>query len=143
MKPPADPVAAVAAPAKLAEAKLEAPASKPDPVEARYSPAYEVCLSTGPAAQGVTTAMVDCAAAEIGVQDAALNRTYQAVLAGLEPEQRPKLREAQRAWIVFRDAKCASENQTGGTIDSIGIGGCILRATVVRTMELEAMQKTY
>jgi uncharacterized protein YecT (DUF1311 family) len=136
-------VAVRSAPAKLAEPAAKTPRQAPDPVEAHYSPTYEKCLSSGAAAQGVTPAMAGCAAAEIAAQDGLLNRTYQAVLAGSAPEQRPKLREAQRAWIVFRDAKCASENQTGGTIDSIGGPICILRATVVRTTELEAMQKTY
>ena len=112
-------------------------------MEARYTPAYDRCLSGGAAARGVTSAMVDCIAEELGVQDARLNTTYKSALAFLRPEQRPKLVLAQRAWIVFRDAKCDSENQTGGTIDRIGYVGCDLRATVVRTMELEELQKTY
>ncbi len=112
-------------------------------MEARYTPAYGQCLSSGAAAQGVTRAMVECIGEEASVQDARLNQTYRSALAFLRPEQRPKLILAQRAWIVFRDAKCDSENQTGGTIDKIGYVSCDLRATVARTMELEELQKTY
>jgi uncharacterized protein YecT (DUF1311 family) len=112
-----------------------------DPVEARLTPDYDRCLSTGEAGQGVTVAMVACNAAEAAAQDRALNAAYRTTLAGLEPGQRAKLVQAQRAWIVYRDAKCASENQTGGTVDSIGIGGCILRETARRTIELEAMRQ--
>lgn len=96
-------------------------------------------MSSGEAAQGVTVAMADCTSAEIDVQDAKLNAAYQQAMRGLEEGPRQKLREAQRAWIKFRDTKCASEANSGGTVDILNSGGCILDATVRRTIELEAM----
>jgi len=96
-------------------------------------------MSSGEAAQGVTIAMADCTSAEIEVQDARLNAAYQQAMRGLEDGPRQKLREAQRAWIKFRDSKCASESQSGGTMDILNGGGCVLEATVRRTIELEAM----
>ncbi len=114
--------------------------AKPDPVEARYTPVYDKCLNTGAAAQGQTLAMVECTSGEIVIQDKALNGAYGTALATLEVEKRPELVKAQRAWIAFRAGRCAAENQSGGTIDNILIGACILHETVRRTMELEAMR---
>jgi hypothetical protein len=39
--------------------------------------------------------------------DAALNASYQALLAKLDPPGQQRLREAQRAWLSFRDKECA------------------------------------
>lgn len=118
------------------------PSEEAAPIEARYTPAYDACMNSGDAANGVTVAMSDCTSIEIGAQDAKLNSTYQRVMRELEEGQRGKLRDAQRAWIRFRDSKCASESQSGGTMDILNSGSCILDATVRRTMELEAMTAT-
>ena len=138
------PIAAAPAPQAPAATPPEAAASSgaaadASSVEARYSPAYDACMSSGEAAQGVTVAMADCTSAEIEVQDAKLNAAYQQAMRGLEEAPRQKLREAQRAWIKFRDTKCASEANSGGTMDILNSGGCILDATVRRTIELESM----
>jgi uncharacterized protein YecT (DUF1311 family) len=114
-------------------------AASVDPVEAKYTPAYDRCLATGDAARGVTTAMVDCIGAEYVVQDRALNRSYQRALSGRPAAAAAKLRAAQRAWIAYRDLKCEAENQTGGTIDRIGRTACVLHETVRRNLELEEM----
>lgn len=137
-------IAAAPAPKAPAAAPPEAAASSgaaadASSVEARYSPAYDACMSSGEAAQGVTVAMADCTSAEIEAQDAKLNVAYQQAMRGLEEGPRQKLREAQRAWIKFRDTKCASEANSGGTMDILNSGSCILDATVRRTIELEAM----
>ena len=133
--PKAVPVAAASP-----EGATQAPTAASSSVEARYTPVYGACMSSGDAANGVTVAMADCISAEIETQDAKLNTAYQQVMRGLQDGPRQKLREAQRAWITFRDSKCASENQSGGTIDIINSATCILDATIRRTMELEAME---
>lgn len=107
-------------------------------VEARFSPAYRACMSSGEAAQGVTFAMADCTSAEIELQDAKLNAVYKQVMSELDEGTRKKLRDAQRAWIKFRDTTCESVSNSGGTIDILNGGSCILDATVRRTMELES-----
>ncbi|MFP4501553.1 MAG: lysozyme inhibitor LprI family protein [Candidatus Hydrogenedentota bacterium] len=50
--------------------------------------------------------------------DAALNNSYKAVMAILDDEQKTLLREAQRAWIPYRDAaiEAASSVYAGGTL---------------------------
>jgi uncharacterized protein YecT (DUF1311 family) len=122
-----------AAPARSASGESEAS------VEARYTPEYSACMSSGDAANGVTSGMASCGADEIAAQDAKLNSTYQLVMQKLEKPQRDDLRTAQRAWIKFRDTKCQSESNSGGTMDILNGQGCILDATIRRTIELEDM----
>ncbi len=103
---------------------------------------------------------VDCANAQAQVEmtycaeqdwiraDAELNDAYKAAMAvmksvddGLEPADRGavgNLRDAQRAWITFRDAACAAEGyqMNGGTAEPMVIYGCRARLTAERTTNL-------
>jgi uncharacterized protein YecT (DUF1311 family) len=119
---------------------LAAPPSnsvKSDPVEARYTPAYDKCLAA-PSGQS-TMGMIDCTGAELQVQDARLNTTYRKTMASLNARQKAKLQAAQRAWVAFRDAECASyEDDDWGTLSRINASACVLHMTVQRTMDLEA-----
>jgi uncharacterized protein YecT (DUF1311 family) len=122
-------LAAVGAPALAAPAK--------DPVEARYTPGYQRCLD---APEGQSTyGMIECAGAELKIQDARLNAAYRKAVTGLNPRQKAKLLAAQRAWITFRDAECASfEDEDWGTLSRINAADCVLTMTVKRTIDLEA-----
>lgn len=138
----AEPQAAAPAPAPVAtQTPPAASRSRDEPasVENHYSRAYATCLSTGGAAMGVTYDMAECTHAEIEHQDRLLNTSYQTAMRSLEPERAVKLRQAQRAWIKYRDSKCAAEASSGGTMDILNSGGCILSETVTRRLELEAM----
>ena len=121
-------LAAVGAPALAAPPK--------DPVEARYTPGYQRCLD---APEGQSTyGMIECAGAELKIQDARLNAAYRKAMTGLNPRQKAKLLAAQRAWIAFRDAECASfEDEDWGTLSRINAADCVLTLTVKRTIDLE------
>ena len=104
---------------------------------------------------------VDCAKAEVQVEltycaeqdwmraDAELNDAYKAAMAvlkavdgGLEPADRGavvNLRNAQRAWITFRDAACAAEGYQmhGGSAEPMLIYGCRARLTEARVADLQ------
>ncbi len=109
----------------------------PDPVQARYSPAYDKCLGS-PDGQS-TMGMISCTDAELQVQEARLNAAYSRTMASLNARQKTRLRAAERAWLAFRDAECASyEDQDWGTISRINASACVLRMTVQRTIDLEA-----
>jgi uncharacterized protein YecT (DUF1311 family) len=110
------------------------PAQAADP---KYSPAYDRCLAA-PSGQS-TAGMIDCIGTEWQAQDARLNRAYQLALKRLElPRQKAALQKAQRAWIAFRDAECASlYDQDWGTISRIEAAGCRLDRTARRADELE------
>ena len=107
-----------------------------DPVDARYTPAYNACLASPDGAS--TYGMIVCTQKEDDLQDARLNAVYKKVMADLNTRQRAKLLAAQRAWIAFRDAECASyQDEDWGTISRVLAAGCVLHMTVQRTMDLE------
>ena len=62
------------------------------------------------------------AAKDFEKADADLNKTYQAVLKKLpDAESKQKLKEAQRAWLAFRDAEAAlaADQARGGSMAPI------------------------
>jgi uncharacterized protein YecT (DUF1311 family) len=119
-----------------AGAALAADAPAKDPAEARYGPAFERCMAS-PDGQS-TLGMIDCAAQETRVQDGALNRAYQKAMKGLNGRQKAKLQAAERAWLAFRDAECASfEDEDWGTLSRINAAVCFLHMTAMRVIDLE------
>lgn len=105
-------------------------------IEARYTPALGLCLDTP---DGQTTAgTVGCIAEELKAQDAALNAAYRQLTAGMNARQKAGVQKAQRAWIAFRDADCASrQDWEWGSMSTVAANFCVLRRTVERTIELE------
>lgn len=59
-----------------------------------------------------------CANQTAKKSDAALNRAYSEVMARLEPSGKARLRDAQRAWLTFRDKECMFESSgsDGGSV---------------------------
>ena len=105
-------------------------------VEARYTPALQICLDS-PDGQS-TMGMVQCIGEELKVQDAALNSAYRSLIGQMTPDQKASVQKAQRAWIAFRDADCAARyDPDWGTISTINANMCMLQRTVERTIELE------
>ncbi len=99
------------------------------------SPAYKKCMD---ASGGVTVNMLDCMAAEIKLQDVRLNKAYKAAMTAIEGDKTGQLQNVQRMWIKYRDANCGFVGSlTGGTIDSINAGSCVLAMTRIRGQELE------
>jgi uncharacterized protein YecT (DUF1311 family) len=89
-----------------------------------------------------------CAEQDWIATDNDLNEAYKvamaamkAVDAGLDADQRgavENLRNAQRAWITFRDAACAAEGYLmhGGTAEPMVIYSCRARLTAQRAEDL-------
>lgn len=79
-----------------------------------------------------------CLAAEADRWDGHLNAEYKARMAELTPDQKTALREAQRAWIAFRDADCGLQYQifVDGTIRSVVYSSCMLTMTAERALAL-------
>lgn len=92
--------------------------------------------------------MTFCAGQEYEVADAALNAAYKqaraamkAIDADLPEDERGaerSLQEAQRAWIVYRDAACAAEGYLmhGGSAEPMVVYGCLATLARVRTQDL-------
>src|SRR6267142_215159 len=89
------------------------------------------------------TEMNICAGKEYKAADATLNRVYQQLVAMLEPEEKAQLKEAQTAWIKYRDANCefVADQYKGGSIRPMIHGLCLAGVTSNRTSELKAQIK--
>lgn len=105
--------------------------------EPHFSRAYDDCMGSGEAANGVTAAMMDCIGAEIDREDARLNQAYKMVMSRLTSPQKTALRSSERTWIKARDARCKAGGDGGGSLDGVLYANCILDATARRVRFLE------
>jgi uncharacterized protein YecT (DUF1311 family) len=82
-----------------------------------------------------TRDMEDCASSEYKRADTELNRVYQETLKKLQPQL---LREAQRAWLAYRDAHCDAQYRlyTGGSIAPVILAQCRATLTAQRAKEI-------
>ncbi len=99
--------------------------------------------------------MNHCALLDFEQADAELNAAWREALAqaraadseidreyDTRPTSEAKLREAQRAWIVFRDAHCTVvgyEEARGGSMESMSYHGCRATITRERTEQLRGL----
>ncbi len=97
-----------------------------------------------------TVGMMDCHLMESRIWDARLNAEYQQVMASFEAEdavdasygtsgrRAETLRDAQRAWIAFRDAECSNRYALWGSGSMRLIEGAICRSelTALRILDL-------
>lgn len=89
-----------------------------------------------------TIGIADCLGAETAVWDKLLNDHYQHArdrmfkIGGADLQI--SLRDAQRAWIAFRDAECALEYDrwSGGTIRTVVFASCQMQMTARRAIAL-------
>ena len=97
--------------------------------------------------------MNQCAYGDWEAADADLNAVYKVALAmlkdwdsGLPAEERggaDALRQAQRAWITFRDKACEAEGYAmkGGSAEALLVYGCMRRLTKERNFVEEKREK--
>ena len=95
--------------------------------------------------------MNQCAEQDWQIADDDLNAAYadtraamREIDAGLPQDEQgaaANLLEAQKAWVIFRDANCTAEGYAwhGGSAEALVIYGCLARLTVSRTEDLQAM----
>ncbi len=84
--------------------------------------------------------LIDCANREVRVWEDRLNTTYEALMAKAAPKAREGYRKMQRAWIAYRDARCAAEAfaETVNTDrQSNIIVSCVLDATARQALILD------
>ncbi len=112
---------------------LAAPVLAADPVREVPPPA---CTT-----MNTTVEMVECAGWELEQADRWLNQVY-AIVRGDLPDDQAKtlLRDAQRAWVAFRDAACAADADEvrGGTMAPLVEIGCRTFQTKQRARDLGA-----
>ena len=92
-----------------------------------------------PCANAQTQAeMNNCAGREYKAADAVLNQVYRQLVAMLDDEEKSQLKEAQTAWLKYRDLNCdfVADQYKGGTIRPTIHGLCLADVTKNRTTEL-------
>lgn len=87
-----------------------------------------------------TVEMKEQAGAILEKSDKAMNAAYQQLLKALNDEGKKRLREAQRAWVAFRDAQAGfdSHHLAGGTLEGLEHLGSLNQLTQERTKRLLA-----
>lgn len=99
------------------------------------------CMETTPG--GFATVVVGaCLDRERAFWDARLNDVYAQLLARqaeIDPLWNQSMRDMQRAWITYRDARCDYEfvQWGGGTGGTPGLIACLMHATAVQVFVLE------
>lgn len=91
-----------------------------------------------------TIGIAKCVMGEHAAWDAVLNREYKTArsqFAG-DPTAADSLRDAQRAWIAWRDAECAFQYDRygGGSMRTIAAANCRMSMTAMRALELRGLQ---
>ena len=95
-----------------------------------------------PACAGAPTQkeLNDCAAREYKKHDAAMNETYQQLVAKIkDAKQKTMLVDAEKACVAYRDKFCAfqSSQTVGGTIHPLIVDACLDEKTTVHMAELK------
>jgi uncharacterized protein YecT (DUF1311 family) len=80
------------------------------------------------------------ACAEVWAQasDKILNKSYQALIRYLCPDERTQLISSERAWIAFRDVDCAFWGGGGGSIAPMNEAICRASLSIDRAKELDS-----
>jgi uncharacterized protein YecT (DUF1311 family) len=81
---------------------------KQDPIDVKY----KLCLDS--IENQSTAGMCGCAYKALDDWDARLNKVYKALLIKLDSTQKPKLVEAQRQWIKFKEKEIVLIDETYG-----------------------------
>jgi uncharacterized protein YecT (DUF1311 family) len=111
----------------LALALLHAPPALAQHMNAEGAPCQDA---------GSMVDIANCLNSAYAQADAELNATYRRIMAVLGAADKGRLREAQRAWIVYRGAACAAEAgpYEGGSGSGIARLACLEAATRQRTV---------
>lgn len=91
--------------------------------------------------RAVTQAEIDtCFGSDFTSADKAMNGIYQKLMQKLAPADQKLLRDAQRAWLPFRDKHCAfvANPNSGGSIYASIVAACATTVTVQRSRQLNA-----
>jgi uncharacterized protein YecT (DUF1311 family) len=102
--------------------------------ESRLKDAQESCKPAGSQQE-----LNACAAADYYKADLEMNRLYSTQMARLSEPEKSRLRDSQRAWIVFRDKACAYEvpsESPPGSIYPMAANMCLAAHTTQRVKDL-------
>jgi uncharacterized protein YecT (DUF1311 family) len=95
---------------------------------------------------GKFTVQIDlnkCADDNLQSADTMLNTVYQQLMAEQDAASKERLKQAELAWIAYRDRECAFETgpqEAGGSMWPSLINGCLEEKTAAHIRELMAMR---
>ncbi len=84
-----------------------------------------------------------CWGKEYKAADARLNKTYQEFMSKLDEGEKVQLKNAQLAWLKYRDANCefVADQYKGGTMRPMISAICLADVTNARVNELKSQLK--
>jgi len=84
-----------------------------------------------------------CARNKYQAADAELNQVYRKLVSILDNEEKAQLKDAQTAWLKYRDANCSfvADQFKGGSMRPMVAGLCLADMTKNRTIELRGQIK--
>ncbi len=95
----------------------------------------DACLAKGE--DPSTYGMIACSGDESDVWDERLNRDYQALMKTMKSPGKERLRDLERAWIDFREKKCAYRQlEDEGTVGMIQNMHCYMEETARQALFL-------
>lgn len=106
--------------------------------EVNYSAAYNKCIDTS---GGGDMAMVECITEEHARWDKMLNDDYRKLMGSLDADAKAALKDAQKAWLAFREKECqfAYVSNGGGTLSRMAANDCMMQMTAERATALRAL----
>ena len=108
------------------------------PAQTRPDP--NLTYTTCAASATTTVAMEDCGKAGLASANWRLNAVYSASLMKLPADRRPKLRAAERTWIIFRREDCGVLlGDDSGTMAAPSYLDCMVERTEARIREIERL----
>ena len=111
----------------------------PSPAAAQAeTPEFRKCMDAVDLGAFKNTQWAACYEAELKRQDRALNTAYQQIQKQAAPDLKQALTKGQRAWLAYRDAWCAYEEQTpvapGGMVNKMA---CLVDLTIAQIKRLK------
>jgi uncharacterized protein YecT (DUF1311 family) len=100
-----------------------------------WDPGHPARTETAPAdcySQPSTAAIEQCFEAKTENTDAEIDAVQQARYASASPSEQAAILAQDSAWLKAREPVCAVAFHTGGTIDGINIGACLLDESTAR-----------
>jgi uncharacterized protein YecT (DUF1311 family) len=106
------------------------------PLSTLYTGSYDSCMKNAIS----TNDFLSCIEKEYLHHDKLLNTTYKEVKLKLAPFRVKDLRNMQRKWIAYKDAKCGFYyHKQSGRIGLESSSLCQLNETILRTVELKEL----
>ncbi|PNK59670.1 lysozyme inhibitor LprI family protein [Psychrobacter sp. FDAARGOS_221] len=88
----------------------------------------------------ITSDLVNCTGRNLEYEDSKLNISYKSLMGLLESaSEKEQLKQAQRAWISFRDKSCdfTTRELAGGSMHTMVYNSCLTDRTYQRRIELD------